>query len=110
MRFAPVLIAALVVLAACSGTKKRDRVTFEGVYFKAKVDTTRQDRRGFDVAVQGFSANLAGAREAARYEATRYCLKGFGSSDIDWTLGPDAEDGSLVVVKESLVFTGRCVG
>ena len=52
--------------------------------------------------------SLDGAREAGRYEAIRYCIANFGSSDIAWTEGPDAEDGTLTIANDRLLLRGTC--
>ena len=54
------------------------------------------------------SASLEGAREAGRYEAIRYCIDNFGSSDITWIAGPDAEDGTLTIANDRLQLRGTC--
>lgn len=105
------VLAASVALTACSGERKRrDQLPFEGIYFKSRAASTREDRRAFTVTVTPVSASLDGARAAGRYEATKYCLRAFGSSDIDWTLAPDAEQATLAVADDTLTLTGRCAG
>lgn len=104
---APLLIAALL-LSACSGQKKADRVTFDGHLFRASAKKVDKQRFDFEVTVRPVSASLEGARNAGRYEATRYCIGNFGSSEVAWTDGPDAEDGRLRVSNDSLLLRGRC--
>jgi hypothetical protein len=51
---------------------------------------------------------LVGAREAGRYEATKYCINQYGTSDIAWVSGPDVEDGSLTINNDELQLRGAC--
>lgn len=101
------LVGALCgALVAC--TEKEDRILFEGIYFRAKagpVDkkTSLQD---FEVTVKKANQSLEGAREAGRYEGTRYCVQTFGSSKITWTRGPD--DEGLTLNDDKLILRGTC--
>lgn len=104
-----VILGLILVLAACSGGRRRDMVAFDGQFFKARASSSRQDRAAFAVTVTPVSASLSGAREAGRYEAVKYCIRTFGSSEMDWELGPDAPEEALVVVEDTLTFSGRCV-
>ncbi|WP_343082024.1 hypothetical protein [Ostreiculturibacter nitratireducens] len=104
-----VMLGMVLALAACGGDRRRDAVAFDGVYFKSSVSTTREDRRVFAVSVSPASASLEGAREAGRYEAVKYCVRTFGTSDMEWELGPDMPEESLVVVEDALTLRGRCL-
>ena len=53
-------------------------------------------------------ALLAGARAAADYKATQHCIQFFGTSEIDWTLAPNADAQTLRVVDDTLTFSGSC--
>lgn len=101
------LVAAALAVPAC--TKKNTRVLFNGNYFPAKSSAVKDDRQSFVVRVQRIERGLDGAREAARYEATRYCIENFGTSEIEWIRGPDAEDGTLDISGSTLVVSGTCV-
>ena len=101
------LLIAALMLSACGG-RKDERVTFDGQLFRASAKKTDKQRYNFEVTVRPVSASLAGAREAGRYEATRYCVGNFGSSEIDWVNGPDGEDGTLQVNNDRLLLTGTC--
>ena len=102
-----IAVALLAALTACSGAR-REVMAFEGVVFKAKATSTRADRKAFDIAVSPVSASLEGARQAGLYEATKYCVRGFGSSDIVWEYAPDAPEASLVIAEDTLLLRGRC--
>lgn len=108
----PVLLVALMLIAAlmlsACGGKKADRIAFDGQYFRATAKKTDKQRLNFQVTVRPVSASLEGARAAGRYEATRYCVGNFGTSDVDWVDGPDAEDGRLRVSGDSLLLVGTC--
>lgn len=103
------ILAVLVVLSACAD-KAEDRVLFDGQAFRAKAKAVDKKRSpaDFTVTVKGVSASLDGAREAGRYEATRFCVQNFGSSRIAWKIGPDAEPGTLRIDNDSLTFAGKC--
>ncbi len=103
-----ILLIAALLLTACSGERRADRVAFDGQFFRASAKKVDKQRLDFEVTVRPVSASLEGAREAGRYEATRYCVGNFGSSNIDWTSGPDAEDGRLLVSNDRLLLTGTC--
>jgi hypothetical protein len=93
-------------LAAC--TPKDDRVTFDGLYFKTKSHKIDDDLSRFTVEVDRVSQSLDAAREAGGYEGTRYCIANFGTSRIDWVVGPDTPAAALQVVKDTMVFQGEC--
>ena len=105
--FAVIAIGAMVVLPGCGD--RAAKVRFNGEYYPAKVSRDRDAREQFQVAVRRADRGLTGAREAGRYEATQYCLKEFGTSNIDWVNGPDAEDGRLQVSNGRLLLNGECV-
>ncbi|AVO37207.1 hypothetical protein [Pukyongiella litopenaei] len=104
-------LVAVVVPAGCS-TFKRDegRIAFDGVYFRSK--TAAVDKKvtlaDFTTTVKGVSASFDGAREAGRYEGTRYCISNYGTSKIDWSVGPDTDPQRLTIVDDTLTFSGRC--
>lgn len=102
-------LALTAAVAGCGGGGfwNQDPVLFEGVEFRQKSSpVSRDDRRSFEVAVRPVSASLTGAREAGKYEGTRYCIQNFGNSDIKWQIGPDSE--VLPVEDDTLTLTGRC--
>lgn len=102
-----VLVAALL-LSACAAERRADRVAFDGVFFRSNASKIDKKRDRFEVSVSPASASLDGAREAGRYEAIRYCIDNYGSSDIDWLDGPDAEDGTLTIANDRLLLRGIC--
>jgi len=72
------LMAVTLALPAC-GSNLRDtlrpaakRVLFEGKYYPARLSRERDDRAAFTIVVSRAAQGLDGAREAGRYEATKY--------------------------------------
>ena len=106
MRFVTPLLIAALALTACGPDE--DDILFDGQFFRAKIDSDRGSREDFTVAVRPVSASLTGAREAARYEATVYCVNRYGSSAIQWEVGPDAPDEALPVLDDTLYLKGTC--
>lgn len=112
MRLALIAVMVLTPLAGCATVKKlnptRDRVVFEGLYYPSRLSSSRDDRPAFTIAVGRAAQSLSGAREAGRYEATKYCVNEYGQSDVIWTYGPDVDDSGLQLVNGDLVLEGRC--
>ncbi|WP_306116643.1 MULTISPECIES: hypothetical protein [unclassified Roseovarius] len=106
MRMLVLFMASALMLAGC--TNKDKRVYFDGKYYPAKAKKVKGDRESFVVNVRKASQGLPGAREAGRHAGTRYCVETFGYSEIDWQIGPDAEDAQLSTSKGNLVLRGRC--
>lgn len=106
MKFFVSLCAVAAVLAGC--TPKEDRITFDGKYFRTKISKVDGQRDVFTLLVKNASQSIDGAREAARYDATVYCVNLYGSSDITWVVGPDSPSESLRLVDDSLTFSGSC--
>ena len=103
--------AALAVLTAVTGCGdvlwNQEKVLFEGVEYKHKSSAvSRDDKRSFEVQVRPVSASMVGAREAGKYEGTRYCIQNYGNSDIKWQVGPDSQ--VLPVENDTLTLRGRC--
>ncbi len=109
------MIRAVVILGLCAALvagcgPRKDRLSFDGQYFRAKVSKIEKDRQRFNVTIKPASISLKGALEAGRYEATRYCIVQYGNSAIDWVLGPDQEPGTYTIVNDQLVLSGVCEG
>ena len=102
------LATGVLALALAGCTSKDDRVTFDGLYFKAKSNKIDDDLSRFTVEVDRVSQSMDAAREAGGYEGTRYCIANFGTSRIDWVVGPETPPQALQVVKDTLIFQGEC--
>lgn len=103
------LVAAVALVAGCN--KKDNRVLFGGLYFKAKAAPIDKKKTlaEFTVSVKDVSQSLENARAAGGYEGTRYCIANFGTSRIDWVVGPETEPQKLAIDKDTLTFQGRCI-
>jgi hypothetical protein len=103
-------IAGLLLASACSQVSSSDRVLFDGKSFRAKAKPVnkRVSPTEFTITVSGVSASLDGAREAGRFEGTKYCVQNFGSSRIAWNVGPDTEPQKLRIENDKLTFAGAC--
>ena len=106
MRSVIFCVMAGVLVAGC--TAREDRILFDGQYFRAKASKDRDDRRIFTATVKPVSASVEGAREAGRYEGIKYCISEYGTSDIQWVAGPDAEPQTWTLDGDTAVFKGIC--
>ncbi len=103
-------LGALLAVSACGryAVRSNDPV-FDGQRFGAAVKSaSRRDRANFTVTVRDVAKSLDGAREAARYEAAKHCLRFFGTSEADWIDDPDAPADALRLENGSLVLSGVC--
>ncbi|MDF1855511.1 hypothetical protein [Pseudooceanicola sp.] len=112
-----VLAVMLVALTGCgvvqsgvSWVSGGGRVSFDDKYYRAKLTKDDEAPQKFSVTVNKVSQSLAGAKEAGRYESVKYCMKFFGWSGVDWTIGPDDPDSSLIIVDDTLTLKGECKG
>ncbi|WP_170758887.1 hypothetical protein [Ruegeria lacuscaerulensis] len=104
-------VITMSIVSACGiVTPSDDRILFDGKSFRAKANPV--DKKAmpteFTVVVNGVSASLDGAREAGRYEGTKFCIANFGSSRIEWKVGPDTEPQNLRISDDKLTFAGTC--
>ena len=95
-------------LGVGKGAANRAQVEIEGTRFRARASAEREDRRAFSVTVSPVAVDPDGAREAGRYQATRYCLLTFGGSDKEWIISPDLATEELPVDGDTLTLQGRC--
>jgi hypothetical protein len=107
LRLGLVAVCAVIALAGC--TNNKNRVLFDGEYFRTKAKSASDDRRSFVVRVPRADRSPDGARAAGAYEGARYCMESFGTSEIDWVQGPGGDDGTPVIEGNTLTLTGRCV-
>ncbi|MFK7838170.1 MAG: hypothetical protein AB8B60_18315 [Sulfitobacter sp.] len=106
MKFAIPLIVMAAVLAGCTDSK--NRLAFDGHFFRAKVAKVDGQRDVFTVRIRDVAQSLDGARQAGGHEGITYCVENYGSSKIDWSVGPDTPPEELRIVDNTLVFQGVC--
>ncbi|WP_435137997.1 hypothetical protein [Pseudopelagicola sp. nBUS_19] len=100
------LLSVGLVLSACD-RRRKDVVSFDGLYFNSRaVRVSKEEREHFTVEVRKANQSLAGAREAGRHSGISYCIKQYGTSTIDWVVGPDEE--TLIPVDDQIRLEGYC--
>lgn len=102
---------ALGLVAGCGSTiSNKERLSFHGIEFntKAKATDKKVSRHDFTVTVKKATQSLDGAKAAGGYEGKKYCIDTFGSSDVAWTSGPDAENTQLYLDGDTLILQGTC--
>lgn len=97
------------LLAGCAGQFKSNRDSYDGKFYNARLKSERSERQTFTVTVSDAAKGLAGAKEAARHRAIKHCIRHYGSSVIDWTVGPETPDDQLRLDNGGLTFAGNCV-
>ncbi|WP_420325521.1 hypothetical protein [Mameliella sp.] len=104
------ILALAATIGGCGrvGIFKSDEPVFDGQRFRAVVKAERKNRQVFTVTVHQVSKSVEGARAAANYKAKQHCIQYFGTSEIDWTVAPDADAQTLRVVDDTLTFRGSC--
>ncbi len=114
MKAVLLILATVTAVSGCSKARDlvsgREKLAFDGQYFRADLSASKEDRAAFAVIVRDAAKSIDGAREAARYEATKYCIEQYGNSRVDWAVDPDAEEGQLVITGGDLNFNGVCEG
>ncbi len=106
MKYVGLILATMLVLSGC--LKKEEKVFFDGKYYPAKAKHSKGDRKVFVASVRRVSQGINGAREAGRHAGTLYCLKNFGTSEINWEIGPDAPEEQLMAKSGNLTLKGAC--
>jgi len=107
-RMGAVALLALTLAAGC--TDRDERVFFDGNYYPGKVRGDRDDRRDFTATVRRAGRGVEGAQKAAVYEATRYCLESFGTSEITWAGVAEGQEGPVYARSgDRMSVRGRCI-
>ena len=107
MRLVIAITLSALMLGACTDDSKR--VYFDGNYYPSKAKHRDKDNRKlFTATVRRAAQGMNGARAAALHAGTDYCIKNFGTSDIDWTVGPGAEHAQIVTSNGNVVVRGEC--
>lgn len=91
-----------------SSPRGPNRIEINGTTFRSKLDIGGEARRDLTITVRPVQVDPHGAQEAGRYRATVYCLRKFGSSDTEWSVGPDIPADQLRIVDDSITLRGRC--
>ena len=99
-------LSAIALLAACGG---RERVAFDGNFYRASAKAPRADRANFTASAGPISRGLNGAVQAARHEAIRHCIKFYGTSDILYAVPEGAPLESVPRNGDRVVLSGRCI-
>ena len=94
-------------LFSCGDRYLDNQVAFEGIRFRTNLNQVKGDDFAFNVSVKNAEKNLKGAREAGRYEATKFCIERLSTSDIEWINGPDSDP--LPLQDGNLKISGKCV-
>ena len=100
-------ISLTLGLFSCGERYLDNQVAFEGIRFRANLNTVKGNEFAFNVTVKNAEQNLKGAREAGRYEATKFCIERLSTSDIEWIKGPDSDP--LPLQDGNLKLSGKCV-
>jgi len=99
---------AIVLLTGCA--QREERVLFNGNYYPGKARAEKEDRRNFTAFVRRAGRGVEGAQQAALYEATRYCLDNFGTSEIEWIGVPAGAEGPVYARSgDTVSVRGRCI-
>lgn len=99
------ILAALAMLASCG---KGSRTQFEGEYYRASAKAPRKERQNFVATAGPISRGIEGAAAAAFYEATKHCIKYYGTSDIDFAFDPETPVDQLPRDGDRIVLRGTC--
>lgn len=106
-KVAAISAMALMGLAACD--TGRERVAFGGEYYRAKVSAPARDRANFTATAGPIGKGIEGAAAAARYEATRHCIRFLGTSVIDYGVAPGTPPDQLPRDGDRVVLRGTCI-
>ena len=108
MRAMIITLMTLTILGGC--TERAKRVYFDGKHYPTRGKAvSKDDRKGFTVSVRKAAQGIEGAREAGRHGGSRYCIENFGTSEIEWAVGPDDPAENLTISNGNLQLSGRCV-
>ncbi len=106
MRLFAVLLCVSLLLA-CSN--EGDMILFDGHAYQTRAEITdRSDRRRFKITVRNPEVSWIGARAAGEFEAIRYCIGAYGTSELNWFPGSHEEDHDNVDDGRDLVLFGEC--
>ena len=97
----------LVALAACG--RGEEQLQFDGQVYRTDARAEeRSNRQVFTATARPVSSSLEGAVLAAEHEGIKHCIQYYGTSDIDWQVGPDTAPEALPIDDDTLVLSGTC--
>ncbi|KHA52731.1 hypothetical protein [Sulfitobacter geojensis] len=102
------LTIALMLGLVAGCTDSKNRIAFDGQYFRVKVAKVDGQRDVFTVRIRDVARSLDGARAAGLHAGTAYCVENYGNSKIAWSVGPDTPPEQLQITDNTLVFQGVC--
>ncbi len=105
-RASALCLIAVIALGAC--TERNRSVLFDGNFYPTRERAVdRSERAVFEVTVRRADQGVEGAVAAGVHGGTGYCIRNFGSSEIEWlsAIDPATVDTS----GGRLVLRGRCV-
>jgi len=70
--------------------------------------SAQKNAEEFVVSVKNKEQGIAEVRESVRFEATKYCLLYFGTSDINWKISQITQDWAFDSNSGKLIFSGQC--
>ena len=70
--------------------------------------SVQKNAEEFVVSVINKEQGIEEVRESVRFEATKYCLLYFGTSDINWKISQITQDWAFDSNNEKLIFSGQC--
>ena len=77
-----IAILPIMFCVACGESYKDNQHAFDGVKFSASLKAEKNAPEAFSLRVKKAAKSVVGAREAGRYEATKYCVEKFGTEQL----------------------------
>ncbi len=99
-------VVAIMTIGAC--TERNQSVLFDGNFYPTRERAVdRSERAVFETTVRRADQGVEGAVAAGVHAGTGYCIRNFGTSEIEWlsAIDPATVDTS----GGRLVLRGRCV-
>ncbi|MCC1492309.1 hypothetical protein [Cognatishimia sp. F0-27] len=106
-----ILVSLVASVSGCGwlGIGRGGDVAFDGQYYRGNASSEqRLEKQYFMATVGPVSNSFEGARAAAQYEAIKHCIKYFGTSNIDWEVGPNTPDSAIMVDGDEITYMGVC--
>ncbi len=97
------------VVGGSSSPRGPNSIEINDIRFRSKLDIDGPEKRDLTITVRPVRVDPQAAQEAGRYRATVYCLRRFGSSDTEWTVGPDIPPDQLQISEDdAITLKGHC--